>query len=113
MLLLQESYSTMPVAPSPNIAFWDPTVPVAESIAKESARIAREFMYSGQYVLPSEVVSPFIIHLFYSSQVIYWEKARNTISEVAAEGAAELTKVLKVMDDRWKVSGEYSIERNA
>ncbi|KUJ19234.1 uncharacterized protein LY89DRAFT_612827 [Mollisia scopiformis] len=114
MLLLQESYISPISAPSPDIHFWDPTLPVAESIANEAARIARgfirivhDFVHSGKYNHPSELVSPFILHLFYHSQTIHWEKARTTGSESAAEGAKALTAVLKVMDDRWKVAGEY------
>ncbi|KAE8454371.1 hypothetical protein EG329_005296 [Mollisiaceae sp. DMI_Dod_QoI] len=93
-------------APSPDIHFWDPSIPVAESIAKEAARVSSVFM-SRKYPFPLEQVSPFILHLFYSSQAIFWEKARNTGSESAAEAAELLTRTLKVLEERWKVAGEY------
>jgi hypothetical protein len=109
MLLLQESYTGILNAPSPDIHFWDPTIPVAESIAKEAARVAVGFMSLKsplQDALPSELVSPFILHLFYCSQMIYREKARSTGSESAFQAVEVLTSVLKVMDQRWKAAGE-------
>lgn len=107
MLLLQESYSSFLKAPSPDIGFWDPNIPIAESVAKEAARIGRAFMSSKAPA--TEQVSPFILHLFYCSQAIYREKVRRTGSESAAEAAETLNKVLDVMDGRWKVAGMWNV----
>jgi hypothetical protein len=107
MLLLQESYNSLSSAPSPDIQFWDPAIPVAESVAKEAARIASLFVHVDKYDTHGEQVSPFILHLFYCSQAIYWEKARTTGDESAVIAVDNLTKALKIMDDRrWKVAGE-------
>ncbi|KAF8861379.1 hypothetical protein BDZ45DRAFT_267259 [Acephala macrosclerotiorum] len=76
MLLLQESYSCMSKAPSPDIHFWDPTVSIAESTAREAARIATAFLSRDDVGPATEKVSPFILHLFYHAQVIYSEKAK-------------------------------------
>lgn len=66
--------------------------------------------------LPSELVSPFILHLFYTSQTILAEKARTTGSESTFQAAEVLTRVLKVMDQRWKAGGKlwpYRCEKRA
>lgn len=107
MLLLQESYSCLCKAPSPDIHFWDPSVSIAESIARESCRIATSFLSRDDVGPATEKVSPFILHLFYHSHAISSEKAKRTGSESAAESVAVLTKILGVMDARWKAAGEY------
>ncbi|CZR61428.1 related to fungal specific transcription factor [Phialocephala subalpina] len=108
MLLLQESYSCLCKVPSPDIHFWDPTISIAESIARESARIATSFLAKNDVGPATEKVSPFILHLFYHSQVIFLEKAKRTGIEAAAESVGVLSKVLVVMDERWKAAGKCS-----
>jgi hypothetical protein len=105
MLLIQESYSALAKVPSPDVYFWDPSIPVAESIAKESARIAVAFM-TLKGPLPFEEVSPFILHLFYCSQTIFAEKARIKGSESALQTVEVLTRVFRVMNERWKAAGK-------
>jgi hypothetical protein len=106
MLLLRESYTALLKVPSQDIEFWDPTIPVAEIIAKDSARRGAVFMaLTGP--LPSEYVSPFILHLFYSSQTILVEKVRSTGSESALQAVQVLTRVLKAMDLRWKAACKW------
>jgi hypothetical protein len=105
MLLLQESYSALPGVPSPDFKVWDPNIPVAENIAKESARVAVAFM-ALKGPLSSEEISPFILHLFYCSQTIFMEKARSKGSESALQTAEVLTRVLNVMNERWKAAGK-------
>jgi hypothetical protein len=56
MLLLQKPYTALLKLPSPEIEFWDPSIPVAECIAKETARRGAALMaLTGP--LPSEHVS--------------------------------------------------------
>ena len=105
MLLLQESYTSLLKVPSPDIQFWDPTIPVADSIAKEAVRVATAFL-SVRGPLPSELVSPFILHLFYCSHMIYTEKGRSTGSESALQATEVLSSGFKAMDERWKAAGQ-------
>lgn len=108
MLLLQESYSCLCKAPSPDIHFWDPTISIAESIAREAARIATAFLAREDVPAAAERVSPFILHLFYHARVIYSEKMNRMGREDIADGTDALRQVLVVMDDRWKAAGKSS-----
>jgi hypothetical protein len=64
MLLLQKPYTALLKFPSPEIEFWDPSIPFEECIAKETVRRRAVFMaLTGP--LPSErlaVHSAFVLH---------------------------------------------------
>jgi hypothetical protein len=106
MLLLQKPYTALLKSPSPEIEFWDPSIPFAECIAKETVRRRAVFMaLTGP--LPSKHVSPFILHLFYTSQIILAEKAVVTGSESVFQAAEVLARVW-ISDGRRLVSGLYN-----
>jgi hypothetical protein len=107
MLMLEDPYTALLNTPSQYCSFRDPSIPVAEGIAHNAEKIATAFLAMAGPG-PCEVASPFILHLYYTSQTIYMEKARHTGDESAFQSAEVLVTVLQVMDGRWKAAGEPS-----
>ncbi len=74
-------------------------------ISRESARMSQNFLPGGS--MPLAEVSPFILHLFYQGCIILSSLSREPRAE-DANSLVLLQEALKVLTQRWLVSGRIS-----
>jgi hypothetical protein len=79
-------------------------LPKPQSIAHNAVIIANSFSS-----LRIETISPFILHLFYHSAIVFTKT--NSEQQVAhsVESVECLKQGLKVLDTKWRASGRFSI----
>ncbi|KAE9366738.1 hypothetical protein N431DRAFT_384656 [Stipitochalara longipes BDJ] len=74
-------------------------------IAKEMARVSNDFV-SG-LGMHAEYISPFMLHLTYSSIVLYMEMNQETYNDASMQALIALKQSLQVLESRWNAAGAY------
>ncbi len=87
---------------------WKSGAAIADGVAAEAARLSHMFCNTTPPI-PVELVSPFILDLFYNARVIWGEKIRDNGDEKAIRAATDLTNVMTGLNTRWRASGPYCI----
>lgn len=77
---------------------------IEDTVASKSACISSIFRYADPPI-GKEMVSPFILDLFYNSRLIFGERIRQTGSKSAEKAAADIEIIMAGLNGRWRASG--------
>jgi hypothetical protein len=108
LLILQESYNSLPKHEAFSAEFCPPGMTISETVSKAIARMSKAYL-SQPGPLQVKGISPFVLHIFYETRALCSEQYRQTGREEYGRDAETLADIIGAVSTKWKVGGKYSI----